>query len=107
VLHFSGFGHDIFVDAAVQHGESSRAGREFLLVLPCDWRFLPKLGPLRLRRAGRFSYTRIRPPCHVALLVSKELLHVFSMRKSFFYLGFVSVAVQHFGPRLARPGAGG
>ena len=28
--------------------KSSRQDEEYFLTLPCDWRFFPKLGPLRL-----------------------------------------------------------
>jgi hypothetical protein len=31
------------------------------LDLPCDWRFLPKLGPLRHRRAGLLFFSHIQP----------------------------------------------
>ncbi|CAH2604835.1 protein of unknown function [Rhodovastum atsumiense] len=39
------------------HGEAHHHGQEegWFLILPCDWRFLPKLGPLRHGRAGLFS----------------------------------------------------
>ena len=43
------------------HDESSRTGEDCLLILPCDWRFLPKLGPLaRMARGPSFSSMRSR-----------------------------------------------
>jgi hypothetical protein len=42
--------------------ESSTAGRGAILDLPCDWRFLPKLGPLRFgARAFSFLYSQVAP----------------------------------------------
>jgi hypothetical protein len=45
---------EFFMDAAPQrvnhHGQE-----EDFLILPCDWRFLPKLGPLRSLARGPFS----------------------------------------------------
>ena len=42
-------------EQAHHHGEN----KDILLVLPCDWRFLPKLGPLRCHAHGpSFLLTR-------------------------------------------------
>jgi hypothetical protein len=43
-------------------------GRGSSLILPCDWRFLPKLGPLRLTVRGPFFvFKGSMPPCHAYL----------------------------------------
>ena len=57
-----------------------------VLILPCDWRFLPKLGPRALWLRGPFL-----------TIVSRDHCHAFSRASCVFFVSFqlVTCASQH------------
>jgi hypothetical protein len=59
------------VDGLVRRSHHSGQDEVSFLVLPCDWRFLPKLGPLRLWRAGLSLSSLTRFACR-AISVAAE-----------------------------------
>jgi hypothetical protein len=52
------------MDSSAGRQASFTTGRGLFLILPCDWRFLPKLGPLRFCARAFFVPSRFCFRCH-------------------------------------------